>query len=108
MGNELRATARGKRGSGGKNGAPNASRLGKLKAQRGEFDLTRLDADMLFGALDAAIRGGGALRIGLTRDRGALAVGVYVDGASETVYLNAEDDQAEFWATIVSVYAGTP
>lgn len=106
MGNELRNGSRRGRASAGKNGAPNTNRLASLKKARGQFDLSGLDTGRLLTSLGIAIERGGALRIGLTRDKGALAVGVYVDGASETVYLNAEDDQAQFWDTIDAVYLG--
>lgn len=104
MGNELRTGSRRARAGAGKNTTPNSNRLASLKKSRGQFDLSGLDAGRLLTSLGIAIERGGALRIGLTRDRGALAVGVYVDGASETVYLNADDDQAAFWDTIDAVY----
>lgn len=104
MANELRSSRRGSGSGSGKNSAPNAKRLDALKRSRGQFDLSGLDTSRLLTSLGIAVERGGALRIGLTRDRGALAVGVYVDGASETVYLNEGDDQAEFWDKIDSVY----
>lgn len=105
MENDLRSRRGRKSNSGGRNIAPNAGRLDKLKKARGQFDLSGVDTKRLLNAVGLAISGGGAIRIGLTRDGGALAVGVYIDGASETVYLNADDDQSEFWDTIDSVFA---
>jgi hypothetical protein len=108
MANELRAR-RGRSGNGGgRNNAPNAGRLDKLRKVRGGFDLTGVDSKRLLNAIELAIVGGGALRIGLTRDGGALAVGVYADGASETVYLNADDDQTQFWDDIDAVFTDPP
>lgn len=105
MGNELR-NGRKRRGSGsGRNDAPNASRLDKLKKARGGFDINGLDTERLLSAIGFAIAGGGALRIGLTRDGGAVAIGVYIDGGSETVYLNADDDQTLFWDRIDDVFS---
>lgn len=108
MANELRARRGGKSNGTGRNNAPNAGRLERLKKVRGGFDLTGVDSKRLLNAIELALVGGGAIRVGLTRDGGALAVGVYADGASETVYLNADDDQTAFWDEIDAVFIDTP
>ena len=104
MANDLRA-GRGRRGNGGsRNDAANTSRLDSLKKSRGEFDLAGLHIDVMVYTILTAVRAGGAIRVGLSRDKGALGVGVFLDGSSETVYLNKDDDQREFWLKIIQVY----
>lgn len=104
MANDLR-TGRGRRSNGGsRNETANAKRLDSLKKSRGEIDLAGLHLEVMVVVLLLAIREGGAIRVGLSRDRGALAVGVFLDGDSETIYLNKDDDQREFWVRIAQVY----
>lgn len=101
MGNDLRNDRRSRGSGSGRNQSNNAKRLDKLKKDRPKFDLSRLDSDLMLAAIGRAALRGGALRIGLTRDGGALAVGVYGDGEYTTVYMNEFEDQTDFWETIM-------
>lgn len=105
MGNDLRNDRRQRGSSSGRNQSGNAKRLDKLKKDRPKFNIAGVDTDLMLAAIERATISGGALRIGLTRDGGALAIGVYGDGEYTTVYLNGDDDQKEFWQTIIEYYS---
>lgn len=104
MGNDLRSRGGSRGNSGGGNSVGNNRKLDKLKKSRERIDLKWLDTGLMLAVVERALISGGAVRFGLTRDGGALAVGVYGDGEYTTVYLNAKDDQTEFWQTIMESY----
>jgi hypothetical protein len=62
----------------------------------------------LIELIDMASRCGGAIRLGLTSDGGALAMGVYGDGNSPyTVYANSVEGMEEHIAGIYAVFEST-
>lgn len=75
--------------------------------QREQFDPTTIITDEFRAALEIALAEGGAIRLGLTRDGGALAVGIYgLGGEPTTEYLRPSDNQADFWGELYHAFKG--
>lgn len=65
----------------------------RVVQQRDEVVVGSIEPRSLFHAIDAALREGGAIRIGRTRDGGAWAIGIYGDGEKPyTEYVQASED----------------
>lgn len=76
-----------------------AKREQKFTARRRErqvIDFSELTWEPLQYALSRVLSKGGAVRIGLTRDQGAWAIGVYGKGEPFTDYVRAGEGIAEF------------
>lgn len=71
-----------------------AARERKRRSQ-GDYELTPESWLWLAALTQALVKEGGALRIGLTRDRGALALGVYLGNDYTTEYIRPSEDLAE-------------
>lgn len=73
-----------------------ANKRGKGRRGNGGVDepltLTLLDWLQLVALQRAAMSQGGAVRVGLTRDGGALAIGVYIDQDYGTEYIRPSED----------------
>ncbi len=65
---------------------------------RGEVVLDALDASLLYRLLHALLERDGALRIGRSRDRGAWAFGLYLDGEVRTEYVGFTESADEWLA----------
>jgi len=75
--------------------------------EREQFDTTTIWSEEFKDALEIALAEGGAIRLGLTRDGGALAVGIYGLGTEpSTEYVRPSDDIGEFWRQLTSSYKG--
>lgn len=66
-----------------------------------------LSLDAMWECMKAAMAAGGALRIGMTRDWGAMAIGVYGDGEPYTEYLRPGDDGAQFFNDLRTIFEGS-
>lgn len=65
----------------------------RIQAARTEVTVGDIEGNALLHALDCVLRGGGAVRIGRTRDGGAWAIGVYGDGDQPyTEYIQGSED----------------
>jgi len=71
----------------------------------GEADWSGVDGTLVVKAVAAIARGGGALRLGYTRDGGAYAVGFYGDGEPFTEYVPPSDDIEEYLKGVISDYS---
>lgn len=69
----------------------------EAQASRPQFDLFVIDCEGLLKCLEQVALCDGALRIGLSRDKGALAIGVYGDGEPYTDYVGAGEDVNEYF-----------
>lgn len=75
--------------------------------QREHFDVESIWTDRFRAAVDLALSEGGAIRLGLTRDGGALAVGIYgLGGEPTTEYLRPSDDADAFWDELYHAFKG--
>lgn len=69
------------------------NRRAKIAAAKGEsFDWRLVDAIKLLHLVAIVASCGGAVRVGATRDGGAMAVGFYIDGDSWTEYVRPGED----------------
>lgn len=96
-----------------KNGKQEAAdnRRAKQKAHRrgrrdaGEqADFTAVDAIPMLAAIAVAGRSGGAIRLGLTRDGGAYAVGCYQADDYATEYIRPSEHWEQAWDEIVAAW----
>jgi len=76
----------------------------KLEKRGKTFDVTNLDNATVWEAIAVVIAAGGAIRLGLTRDGGALAVGIYGDGEPYTEYVRGGDDVIEFFVDVRKLF----
>lgn len=60
--------------------------------KRGAANWGDVNAENLTNAVAWTAANGGALRLGYTRDGGAYAIGIYMDGESETEYVRPDED----------------
>lgn len=68
-------------------------------------DWDRADAEQLKATIAAMGQYGGALRLGLTRDGGAYAVGIYGDGNDPyTLFVRPDEDLNEFLREIEQTF----
>lgn len=70
--------------------------FGDRKARQ-QVELNEYTAADLVKVMAALLEMDGALRVGRSRDRGAWALGVYLDGENRTEYVGASESLAE-WA----------
>lgn len=82
------------------------SRKRRVNAQRTgtAADWTEVDGELLRKAAGAVAKGGGAIRLGYTRDGGAYSVGFYGDGDPFTEYVSPNDDINEFLRGVIEDY----
>ena len=59
---------------------------------RSAVDVHSIDGALLIEAIEMVAANDGALRIGLSRDKGAFAFGIYGDGEPYTEYVGATED----------------
>lgn len=59
---------------------------------RGAANWGDVNGENLTNAVAWCAACGGALRLGYTRDGGAYAIGIYLDGESETEYVRPDED----------------
>lgn len=77
---------------------------GKRAAMTGDYQIT-FEGWLVINALNAALlTKAGALRIGLTRDGGALALGVYVGEDYATEYVRSSENLAEACGEIAEAW----
>lgn len=62
-------------------------RLRRVREKSGAYDLESVEWDAVIAFIFTIARAGGATRVGLTRDRGALAIGIYLDEDYVTEYI---------------------
>lgn len=74
------------------------------RAQRTSVDILGIDGDNFLKCLEAACSIGGALRLGLSRDGGAYAVGIYGDGDPYTEYVGAGEDVNQYFANLTEYF----
>lgn len=75
---------------------------------REQFDTATLWTPEFRDAVELALQEGGAIRLGLTRDGGALAVGIYgLGGEPTTEYLRPSDDADAFWRELHGAFKGS-
>ena len=67
-------------------------------------DWETVDGALVVKAVAAIARGGGALRLGYTRDGGAYAVGIYGDGSPFTEYISPTDSMDEWLKGVIEDY----
>jgi len=63
---------------------------------RGAANWGDVSGENLTNAVAWTAANGGALRLGYTRDGGAYAVGIYMDGESETEYIRPDEDMDQW------------
>ena len=77
-------------------GATNVGRslegLGQAKGQTGGADYAEADFALVAGIIIETTRRGGAVSFGLSRDKGAYNVTVFLDGDRRTIWINGGDD----------------
>lgn len=79
-----------------------------FERQREQFDTSTIFTPEFQAAIDIALNEGGAIRLGLTRDGGALAVGIYGLGSEPTTeYIRPTDDIGEFWRELYAGFKGS-
>lgn len=87
---------------GGKNGnrvdARSRARESRQRERqhRAAVDMAALPMELLLQVLEAAVAIGGAVRIGVSRDGGAYAFGIYGDGEPYTEYVGASESVEEY------------
>lgn len=64
--------------------------------QRGAANWGDVSGEELTNAVAWVAACGGALRLGYTRDGGAYAIGIYLDGESETEYVRPDEDMNQW------------
>lgn len=73
-----------------------------LAEGRGDpFDWRTIPQTKLFDCMFLLAKMGGALRIGATRDGGALSVGIYLDGSNWTEYVRPQEDVDAFFDNLL-------
>lgn len=83
------------------------ARRAKLSASQGDpFDWRTVPADKLLHTIALLATLGGALRIGATRDGGALAVGYYLDGDTWTEYVRPQEDCDAYFENAIADLLG--
>lgn len=72
---------------------------------RPQFDVVSIDLRAFILCLEQVTAKQGALRVGLSRDGGALAIGIYGDGDPYTEYIDSPDDTAEYFSGLAEYFA---
>ncbi len=79
--------------------ATGKKRIGQGGGETGAVaDWRNVNPDVLVWFVELATRDDCAVRFGYSRDGGAYSLGIYADGASETLYLSGKEDVSE-WLT---------
>lgn len=81
------------------------------RRKRGTFDsadYASADGGLVTAAINAVASRGGAVRFGFTRDGGAYAIGVYMDGDSFTDYVKPSEDIDEYLRQFIDTWAEVP
>ena len=84
------------------------STLTGKKASKATADWSGVNGSILLNAIATISARGGALRFGYTRDGGAYALGIYLDGEHETVYLRPDEDIDHYLADFAENLRGLP
>lgn len=71
---------------------------------RPRYELELLNHELLWLAIYHICMSGGAIRFGLTRDGGALAIGIYGDGDPYTEYLKPDEDITRYLEELIHDY----
>lgn len=87
---EMRNKKKGKRGP--TNVARSLDGLGQGKGQTGGADYAEADFSFIAGIIIETTRRGGAVSLGLSRDKGAYNVTIFLDGDRRTVWINGDSD----------------
>lgn len=79
-----------------KRGPTNVARsldgLGQAKGTSGGADYAEADFSFVAGIIIETTRRGGAVSLGLSRDKGAYNVTIFMDGDRRTVWINGDAD----------------
>ena len=79
-----------------------------FQREQQKFDTTTIFTESFRDAIELALNEGGAIRLGLTRDGGALAVGIYgLGNEPSTEYLRPSDDLEQFWHDLYESFKGS-
>lgn len=71
-----------------------------------KFDINLLDDPNILATIKFAMLQGGAIRLGLTQDLGALAVGIYGVGEPTTKYVRNVNELQTLFAKIYEAFGG--
>lgn len=94
--------SKGKQGTSGASG----SRLSNWRKRVGsQAQFNQCTAGLLQAAVHYMAEAGGAIRLGKTRDGGAIAIGLYDGDEKRTEYLAPEDDLDMFLMDVLQLYA---
>jgi len=74
------------------------------RSQRSAVDILTVDGDTFLKCLEVVCRCEGAIRVGLSRDGGAFAIGIYGDGDPYTEYVGAGEDINEYFANLAEYF----
>lgn len=73
--------------------------------QRPAFDIMALETKSFVLCIEQIVAKQGAIRIGLSRDGGALAIGIYGDGEPYTEYIEPNADIDEYFNGLAEHFA---
>lgn len=95
-----------------KRGATNVARslegLGQAKGTSGGADYAEADFTYVAGIIIEVTRRGGAASFGLSRDKGAYNVTIFLDGDRRTVWINGDADLNHELEKILHFIAALP
>lgn len=77
-----------------------------LNTQRSEFNTDLLKAPQVLEVILFVMQEGGALRFGLTMDKGALALGIYGLGEPTTKYVRTQEELEELLDAVYHGFKG--
>lgn len=97
----------------GKNPTPRDTRLAERRANRvkgssGVCSYSKVTAGWLHAAVTAVTESGGAILLGLSRDRGVFTVTILMDGDAEKIYAKASEGLDVYLEEIYHDFAGEP
>lgn len=87
---EMRSKKKASRGK--TNVARSLEGLGQGKGPSGGADYAEADFALIAGIIIETTRRGGAASFGLSRDKGAYNVTIFLDGDRKTIWINGSDD----------------
>lgn len=83
------------------------NRRAKIAEAKGDpFDWRTVPAEKLLHLIWIVAAVGGAVRVGATRDGGAMAVGYYLEGDSWTEYVRPSEDIEGYFETAIADWLG--
>lgn len=95
----------------GKSGSARQANRDRARAERHQarnnraaVDVHVLDCELLLTAIEIIAMADGALRVGLSRDKGAFAFGIYGDGEPYTEYVGASEDVNEYLRNLIEYW----